>query len=380
MVKVLSFDEALEKSQETTRNLLLGNGFSLAYDKELFHYDSLYDRAKSKIESVPPSLSSLFDEYGCDFEIIIKMLQQASKVVELYKDSGGELSRSISSRAEIIKAVLIETIIEQNPETVNLVIKEKLLACIDFLSHFLKSWSKDGDDKNYRNRKAGNVFTFNYDLMLYWTLMQAHYDGNVNDAADNLIFLDTNDGFGRDPSGSEKILWLLGGNSQGEQRVFYLHGALHLYSHGHEVEKLKWSSKNGALLEQAKERINNNSFPVFVAEGNSPAKLKKIKSNEYLDSSYNKFIACVKKEEHSLFVHGHSFSENDDHVIERIAFGCLPYLYISIYGDPESDDNKRIIAKANSLAETRTRERREFGAPRPLKVRFYDAESAKVWG
>jgi len=70
---------------------------------------------------------------------------------------------------------------------------------------------------------------------------------------------------------------------------------------------------------------------------------------------------------------GHSLAENDDHIIKLIGKGKISKLFVSIYGDQNSNINQGIIKKAKSLENMRNQQD-------PLSVEFYDAASAKVWG
>src|SRR3546814_6226682 len=53
------------------------------------------------------------------------------------------------------------------------------------------------------------------------------------------------------------------------QRVHYLHGALHLFDAGAELQKYTWVNTGKPLLEQAREAMGADKFPLFVAEGRS---------------------------------------------------------------------------------------------------------------
>jgi hypothetical protein len=76
----------------------------------------------------------------------------------------------------------------------------------------------------------------------------------------------------------------------------------------------------------------------------------------------------------ALFVFGHSFTKNDTHVFNMIGRGNTAHLFVSLHGDPNSKGNMRIQANIEQIAELRHR-----GDPL-LKVNFFDAASAKVWG
>ena len=76
-------------------------------------------------------------------------------------------------------------------------------------------------------------------------------------------------------------------------------------------------------------------------------------------------------------IFGHSLADNDRHVLKCIARGNCPYLLVSLYGDPSSEANKKIIAAANALAEARGP---AGGRKKALEVRFYNAATVKLWG
>ncbi|MBF5090583.1 DUF4917 family protein [Novosphingobium sp. NBM11] len=67
------------------------------------------------------------------------------------------------------------------------------------------------------------------------------------------------------------------------------------------------------------------------------------------------------------------FTENDDRILTRMARGKFQKLYVGIYGDPATQDNQRIMNRANELAAHRHEKS-------PLEVAFYEAATARVWG
>lgn len=66
------------------------------------------------------------------------------------------------------------------------------------------------------------------------------------------------------------------------QSVYYIHGAMHIFSDGSDIEKLSYSSTGIPLAEQVKVSIAQNKFPVFISEGSTSHKLARIKKNGYL--------------------------------------------------------------------------------------------------
>ena len=75
----------------------------------------------------------------------------------------------------------------------------------------------------------------------------------------------------------------------------------------------------------------------------------------------------------TLFIYGHSLDPNDEHIIRLIPKSNVKQLFVSIYGDDNSEDNQRIITRANSLALERKKRT-------PLEVDFYQAETVNAWG
>ena len=152
------------------------------------------------------------------------------------------------------------------------------------------------------------------------------------------------------------------------QNIYYLHGALHLFDAQTELQKYTWTNTGVPLIDQIRDALSRNFFPLFVAEGTSDEKIIRIRHSDYLSKAYRSFIPITG----SLFVYGHSLAENDDHILEVIGWGKTDSLFVSIHDDPESETNKEIIRKATALAGQRQ-------PKKPLDVYFFRAESASVW-
>jgi hypothetical protein len=355
MTTILTFDVAIEQSAHfKKRHLLLGNGFSIACRPKIFTYGSLFERADF---SLAPRLPAVFDAVGTtDFEYVIKMLEDASRVVPVYSSAAAEAAGEMAADAAALKDILLQTVANNHPKIPNEIADEQFGACRKFLSYFLGA-----DNKN------GKVYTLNYDLLLYWTLMHADI------ALDDPIDLATNDGFGRDEDTAREYVNWMGESGAHGQRVHYLHGALHLFDAGAELQKFTWVNTGKPLLEQAREAIEANKFPLFVAEGKSSQKLAKIKHSAYLHHSYKSFSEQMAQSTDALFIFGHSLADNDQHILKKIARGKIAQVYVGLYGDPESAGNKKISDSAAALARSRDKSV-------PLNITFFDAASAQVWG
>ena len=357
-IKLITFQQALLDSEKCgSRHLLLGNGFSIACIPTIFTYSSLYERADF---TGIPEVKALFEKLRTmDFELVIKSLENASVALPLYLKEHDDVAEDMQQDAAKLKELLIKTVAEHHPAFPSEIEEAKYLRCISFLKNFM--------DHN------GRIYTFNYDLLLYWTVMY----GMEN----KLIEQKPLDGFGRDvdyQNGeflvSDYLTW------QGEsharfQNIHYIHGALHLYDKGAFLEKFTWNNKSVPLIDQARKALSEGRFPLFVSEGDCDKKMEKIIHNGYLYHCYKSFSATMKVAPrigyNCLFTFGVSFTQNDNHILKKIAEGKVKRLYVGIYGDSKTTDNQIIIAAAESL-----KSKRSTG---DLQIFYYDAQSAHVW-
>jgi hypothetical protein len=198
-------------------------------------------------------------------------------------------------------------------------------ACAAFLKEYL-----DG---------TGHVFFTNYDLLLYWVLM------NNQEQILNII-----DGFGReriddgDEYGSKPeygdLEW---GPNQADQHVHYVHGALHIFDTGVSIEKEIYKD-NDYLLTNIKKRIDNKEYPVFVTEGDGKQKLEHIFHSPYLEYCYKKISTITG----SLVVFGFGFGKYDEHIIEAInkaAKQNKPNRLWSVYVGVYTEKDRKILSQ-----------------------------------
>jgi Domain of unknown function (DUF4917) len=347
MVSVVPFEQAMRAVRELrNKHLLLGNGFSIALKPDIFTYGSLYENADfSKV----PHVTKLFDALKTqDFEVVIKHLQDAATVVEVYRPSATTLARSLRSDAAAIKDALVTAIAKRHPNRPYEIGAQQYAACRMFLSRF------------------NHIFTLNYDVLLYWALMQSEVDD---------LIIGHDDGF-RHPEDEPDAPWVSW--QQGHQAtISYLHGALHLFDAGSEITKYTWSKTDKPIVEQIRAALDEEKYPLFVSEGTSASKKARILHSGYLHKAHRSFESCCGSSGNAIFVYGHSLADNDDHVLRCVAKGNAACMAVSIYGDPASSENKLIIAKAEVLVQQRGPAK---GRRQALDVIYYDAASAKVWG
>ncbi len=235
-------------------HLLMGNGFSIAYNHEIFSYNKLYDFIE-KLDD--PLLEKLFGVINTkNFEQIMRQLDSFIDVAKAF-DAEPKLIKKLKKAHKTIQKSLIDAVSELHPEHVFEIEREKSKACFNFLSQYLN--------------KDGNIFSTNYDLLLYWVLMR-------NDASVSI------DGFGRvllnpeelkkgeEGEWSEELYW---GSNKSNQNVFYVHGALPLFDTNIEIEKEQYDTHH-YLLGNIKERMRSHEYPIFVTAGDGNDKLAHI--------------------------------------------------------------------------------------------------------
>jgi len=283
-----------------------------------------------------------------DFEVVIKHLQDSATVVSVYRPKAVRLAKSLRDDAAAIKDALVTAIAKRHPDRPYDITHKQYAACRRFLSAF------------------DHIFTLNYDVLLYWALMQ--------DEVDELEF-QHDDGFRHPEDEPEKpwVSWQQGNSAT----VSYLHGALHLFDAGSEITKYTWSKTDKPIVDQIRVAMADEKYPLFVAEGTSRSKRARILHSGYLHKALRSFEACCGPAGNAVVIFGHSLADNDEHVLRHIAKGSASDLLVSLFGDPNAPVNKAIIKNASALVDKRGPAK---GRRPALRVTFYDAASAKVWG
>lgn len=324
------------------KHLLLGNGFSMSYDKDIFSYNALSDFISNSEDELLEKLFSIINT--SNFELIMSQLDIFYKLaVELVEDQ--KLAENILTARDSLKGKLVDAISGLHPEHVFKIPEEKGKNCAFFLKEYLD--------------KEGHIFTTNYDLLLYWVLMRNQ--SNLK----NII-----DGFGREYIEKDEfennfepefgdLEW---GPNQHEQKVHYVHGALHIFDAG--VSIIKEIFDGDYLLDNVKKRIDNKEYPVFVTAGDGNQKLEHILHNQYLDYCYKRLSSISG----SLVTFGFHFGKHDHHIIEAInrankqdMDNRLWSLYIGVYSKKDLDHIQAIKSEFN------------------CKVNLFDAKTVNIW-
>ncbi len=341
-----SFDEMMQELEGKNRpiHLLTGNGFSMAYDHKIFSYTALANFVE---KAGDPTVSILFDALKTkNFELIMEQLSTFSILLKAL-GADKKLQDQVADAHEKLKLDLLNAIKELHPEHVFKIEDVSITKCATFLKRFLGA--------------GGQIFSTNYDLLLYWVLMRAAIDG-------------AGDGFGREllnpaevaarteePEYSE-LIW---GPNRSTQNIHHLHGTLPIFDSRTEIVKEQYSNE-GYLLENVGKRLDAGHYPIFVTAGKAQDKLDLIMHNRYLTFCYERL--CVI--DGSLVTYGFGFGEYDDHLIEALNKAHhaqhknppkLWSIYIGIFSDSDRDHINNIATK--------------FHAP----VRTFDVKSINPW-
>lgn len=340
-----SFNDVLasiEKNKGRKFHLLLGNGFSIAYDPEIFSYNALHDFITNLDDK---DLSKILEVIETrNFEVIMQHLDNFSALITAF---GGDskLKKRIDTARTKLKKSLLDAVRALHPEHVFKVPEEQSKACSNFLHVFLGS--------------GGNIYSTNYDLLLYWVLLRhgivEHGDGCGRE-------LENADEFVQD----DEQIWsgLIWGKNRNTQKMFYLHGALPFFDDGVAIIKEEYDSQN-YLLQKISARMEKGEYPIFVTAGDGQQKLKHIMHNRYLTYCYENFCEATG----SLVTFGFNFGLSDDHIIKAInraarrkAPNKLWSLYIGVYTNEDKKHIDQIRGKFK------------------CKVHIFDAKTAHVWG
>jgi hypothetical protein len=343
-----SLDEVMQglAKKRRTAHLLLGNGFSMAYDPNIFSYNALYDFVSSLKDQ---TLEAVFGAMKTkNFELMMEQLNASLGLLKAL-GAGQEVEDKLAGAIQKLKDSLIGAIKTLHPEHVFKIPEERSAACAKFIDAF--------------TGRGGRVFTTNYDLLLYWILMRQNVPNSV-------------DGFGKEllnpvevQQGTEAEAWseLTWGPNKSGQNIFYTHGALPLFDTGAEVVKEQYREAEGYLLENIGARLGAGEYPIFVAAGSAAEKLAQIRHNRYLSHCYDQLCEL----DGSVVTLGFGFGEYDDHIIDALNKAnhyrtkSTPKLW-SIYIGTFSDKDEAWIASIE----------KKFHAV----VHTFDAKTANIWG
>ena len=340
---VLSYAEAIERTDGCRRHLLLGNGFSIAARRQ-FDYAPLL----KSVTDLSDATAAIFRDHDTsNFEVVMERLVRAGEIART--DGDDAALEAALDQIEELKLHLISTIAHIHPTSGFSVSVDESDSCRDFLKPFIG-----------RNViPHGIVFTTNYDLLLYWTVVKhlaSHSSGTL--AFDDGFF------------GSK---WKPKDMGNVKVSVVYLHGSLHIFEDDNGVSRVVWS-ENGNIITQVRERLDAGRMPIFVSEGTPEAKSARIRRSAYLTEALNKFGFACKYKDAVLFTVGHSLVEQDDHIFRLVGSGTVKAVYLGAYGGLHSEDGELALRRAAQLKRARANHPKW-----PLEVFLFDSRECEIW-
>jgi Domain of unknown function (DUF4917) len=283
--------------------LLVGNGASLAVWNG-FNYKSLFNIASqvNKTSKLSEADLALFDALDTNnFEYVLAALATARLVTgALGIDVPTLLDRYTSVKNALVDAVQGTHVPWANiPENTRVAIRSELI--------------------NYRI-----VYSTNYDLLVYWAMMQ-----NIEGFKD-LFWGDYFDITNTDVWDKSTL-------------VLYLHGGLHLYRTVSGKTRKRHAEDGANLLDLFAMPFDDaeEATPLFVSEGSAQEKLTSIHRSDYLAFAY----ARLGRHEGPLCIFGHSLDDLDNHIVEALKQAKVNDIAISVHpGSPDAV----IAAQANA--------------------------------
>ncbi|MEA5580189.1 DUF4917 family protein [Nodularia harveyana UHCC-0300] len=324
---MISFDEAMATVEDGDKpSILLGNGFSLAWRNDLFNYANLLEVADfTDRNDEIKALFQLSETY--DFEAVMRSLVAAKTVLQAY--GGNEaLVEIIEKDQQLLKDALITAISTTHPSRPTDVTNDQFTSVRRFLSRY------------------DQIFTVNYDLLFYWAR-------NMNDLPPENY--STDDGF------RTGCKWQGHGTNQ---KAHFLHGGLHIFDSGTAIEKHTYTQRGTGIIDLVKANLEKGKFPLFVSEPTSIKKKQKIEHNPYLNYCFRALETVTG----TFFIQGHSMDENDKHIFDQLRRSNVQNFFVSIFGDEDSEDNRKVKANARAYLESSS-----------SNVEFFDAQSAPIW-
>lgn len=278
---IFNWSEIEEKGWKA---LLLGNGFSIGISSK-FRYDSLLSQVDALGISMYPHARSLFSDTKIgtsNFEEVLKVIYHAYLVNFYNLGAIKQLYNNVQK--SLIEAVQSSHVSSSEVPTTR-------------IANILRDYDE--------------IYTTNYDLIPYWSMADVSFSGFC-------------DFFWH--GGCEFNLANVGVRD-GKTPIYYLHGAVHLKS-SPDGTIYKVTTAGSNTLSSALNSPEMGNTPLFISEGSSDKKLRKIRSNYYLNFCYENFIKC----KNSVVIFGHGLDKDyDEHILKALKASPLKRIAISVY-------------------------------------------------
>lgn len=278
-------------------SILIGNGVSTNLHPG-FSYISLFAEA-----NLPTEVRNIFSAFDtANFEQILKALRDASRVCrQMGLDVEGIDAAYVATRDSLLSTVEARHVRwDSIPESIEETIADEVC--------------------RYRQ-----FFTTNYDLCIYWALINQQRKSKIKDFFWGRPF---------DPADVHVA------NADAVTCLYYLHGALHLWQD--EVhENGKWTSAEGRL-HQTLARYGEEKYagrsPLFVSEGTAEEKSESIAASPYLRFC----LRALENNAADIVLVGISLDDTDQHIANALARHSTRRFAVGIYNDDDDEGNRAV--------------------------------------
>lgn len=280
--------------------LVLGNGFSIGVSSK-FRYDSLLKQVDALGIAMYPHARSLFNDAKVgtsNFEEVLKVIYHAYLVNFYNLDAIKQLYFNV--QRSLIETVQASHVSYSEVPTTR-------------IAKVLEAYSE--------------IYTTNYDLIPYWSLVDVSFFGFCD------FFWHGSCEFNL----ANVEVW------GGKTPIYYLHGAIHLKS-SPDGTVYKVTATGSNSLSDVVGSTGMGNTPLFISEGNSEIKLRRIRSNYYLNFCYENLLRCGD----NIVVFGHGLDrEYDEHILKALKASPLKKIAVSVYSGMRSEDK---IAFASNIS------------------------------
>ncbi len=345
MCSILTYQDITEEiktnyDKKNQKSILLGNGFSIGYEADFFNYKKLIHAVKDKISDAGASLTELLNNKE-NPEYILKIMFDSTECIPIVNRpylSIANINKPLGELKEdrqLLKKSLIDVFESEHPEY-KVESEDLLSTCADKLKIY------------------NQVYTTNYDLILYWSILKANELSKENHFKDG--FYRNKNLAGEFLEDDHLLLWTPG---NGHFNVMYLHGAIHLIrsksknpsDEGNIYKIKKAKDETFHLKDVIKQLRNDMSYEnIVILEGTSEAKMELIINNPYLIRGLDR----LSRSSGCFVVYGCSILKsndkinNDEHIWTRIINANINKLYIGIHDDRQKyfDEKRAVIIEA----------------------------------
>lgn len=332
---------------DSNNHLILGNGFSMGFDDDAFNWTTLKDNVHEALQSDQSFSSQRLSEYfdQCEDDNLENLLVKLEMAIETIPElSKGILSfenpdKTVKLLTDVkidLYAKFIDSFVTKHPLGWSNDGKEGLISnCTSNLIRECEAQNANGDVEKVKKPMFDNIFTLNYDLILYWVIQQCN-DPSLNIYEDGFCNLwnehdAMNDEFIKNNSANFRVWHPFWRNSN--PNTFYLHGAAHIFGYKGNCFKLvntgdsKLKNEIASLIDYLKKEPRNFK-PSYVLEGSDGFKLKAIYDSVYLIDAYDR----LKNLAGNVIVYGACIADNDEHVWKRIFKpDAKKHIYIGVH-------------------------------------------------